>query len=60
MSTPFAAFSRRILILLVSLLGFAAQAGAQGHILTPRGKTGNTRKANTAATASGYRCHTKP
>jgi hypothetical protein len=30
MSMPFAAFSRQILILLLSLLGFAAQAGAQG------------------------------
>jgi RHS repeat-associated protein len=54
MSMPFAAFSRRILILLLSLLGFAAPAGAQRHILTPRSKTGNTRKAKTAATASGY------
>jgi hypothetical protein len=37
MSMPFAAFSRRTLILLLWLLGFAAQAGAQGQILTPRG-----------------------
>ncbi len=48
MSMSFAAFSRRTLLLLLSLLSFAFCAGAQSYVSTPRGKPEKTHNAELA------------